>query len=418
MVNLAPPLGIKPVRQIRSHRQCAVLENRTVSQAIPSIATSGNELAFTSMVFQAVFLSRILFYHVDTNTRSLAMECTLPPVGVDVSKATLDLQFSTQSQRRFRRRIANTIAGFEEAEAFFVQQGASRVHLCMEATSTYADAAAAFFARRGHVVSIIKPNLLVAFRKTEAVRSKTDALDAMLLARFCEQKRPRAWIEPSLAMRTLQTLLARYDDLEQMIQQERNRLENGRLDEVIREGIMAHMEWMRQQQRAIKERAIAHVKEQQELTEPFWWICSITGIGELSAMRALGLVETLHRFKSARQLAAFVGVTPRERQSGTSVNGKPVMSREGVPAARKWLYMCALVAKRHDPDMRQWAQELEARGKTAKQILVAVMRKLLHIIYGVLTSKQPYDRTKAFPSHGSAVVQLVLPEEAMTTHAA
>jgi transposase len=108
----------------------------------------------------------------------------------------------------------------------------------------------------------------------------------------------------------------------------------------------------------------------------------------------------VRRFKSAKALAAFVGVTPKQKQSGTSVNGRTTISRAGHAAARKALYMPGLVAKHHNPVIVAMAKRLQSRGMAPKAIVGASMRRLVHLIYGVINSGKRFDM--AIPMRGLA----------------
>lgn len=326
------------------------------------------------------------------------MTTPLTPIGIDVSKLTLDLHLGTHKAARFRLRVPNTLSGFEQVLAWFESMGAEQVHVCLEATGTYGDGIATFLHHKGFLVSVINPARLKAFRESEGTRGKTDHQDAWLLARFCQEKQPAPWQPMSDEMQQVQTLLTRYDDWELMIQQERNRLENQRLDEQTRHEIEEHMALMRARQQQIKERLTTWLTEHETLALDVELLSSIKGIGFLSAARLLLVIQSVTRFATASQLAAFVGVTPRAYQSGSSIRKAAAMDRKGSPQVRKWLYMCAIVAKTHDPGMRRWAEQLASRGKKGKQILVAIMRKLLHIAYGVLKTRQSYDIHRAFPA--------------------
>ena len=113
----------------------------------------------------------------------------------------------------------------------------------------------------------------------------------------------------------------------------------------------------------------------------------------------MSVLVDIKRFESVEQVVAFAGLDPCEQQSGTSVHGQSRISKQGSGQVRKWLYQCALVMKRWDQDVKQWADQLRARGKAKKQVIVAVMRKLLHIIYGVWKSGMDYNARLSFPSH-------------------
>ena len=326
-------------------------------------------------------------------------------IGIDVSKATVDVQVGTSKQRGQHARFATTETGLQQMHAWLCQQGAQGGHACLEATGTYSDPVALFSHQQGYQVSVVNPARVHAFRQSEGISTKTDRLDAWILACFCQQKQPALWQPPSPEQQQLKVLVARLDDLLQMQQQERNRLENQRLDPQSRQEIQEHLAYLAERLTGIKKRMEALSKEQTQLKEDEARLCSIVGIGQLSALRLLSVLGEPGTFVSARAFASYSGVTPTEHQSGTSVHAPSQMRRAGHREIRRWLYMCALVFLRRDPACQQWFQQLLARGKCKMQAVVAVMRKLSHIIYGVFTSQQDYDRAKAFP--------LWLPEQAL-----
>ena len=113
------------------------------------------------------------------------------------------------------------------------------------------------------------------------------------------------------------------------------------------------------------------------------------------------IFQDLTPYSHSKALAAFVGVTPKHRLSGTSVKGRTIISRAGHTAARKALYMPGLVAKRHNPVIAAMAKRLEARGMTPKAIVGASMRRLIHMIYGVLKSETQFNAE--IPMRGLAI---------------
>lgn len=321
------------------------------------------------------------------------------PVGIGVSKKTLDVHYSRETAARFRLRVSNDPQGFGQLDAWLLSFGApmEQLHVCLEATATSSDGVAHFLQARGSRLSLINPKRLVAFRQSEGRLRKTDRGDARLLARYCAEKEPLAWIPPSPASAQLQVLMRRLEDLEKMRRQERNRQENQRLTTAIIAEIEEHVCWLDQPITQLKQQLRTLIKADATMKGTFHLLCSITGIGEKTAWLLMSELGDLHRFASARQVAAFVGVTPSQHESGTSVHKRGKIDRMGSSQLRKTLYLCAMSAQRFDPAMQAWSEALKARGKAPKQILVAIMRKLLHIATGVLKRRQPYDRAKAFP---------------------
>lgn len=338
------------------------------------------------------------------------MDKTLTPIGIDVAKLTLDVRvFLPEPATGPFKRFANQEQGLAQLQEWLLRQGYQQVHACLEATSTYSDLVAEFLYAQGHQVSLANPARVAAFRTSEGIRTKTDRHDALLLARFCAQKRPALWCPTPPAVHQLQVLLAHLDDLQAMRQQERNRLENLRLDALTRQSLLEHIGWLQTQIELTLQRAQALVEQTSELAGPCAHLDSIPGIARLTAMRLYSVFFDLQRFSRAPKLVAHAGLCAADENSGTSVHRRASISKVGNAQIRKWLYMSALSLMRYDPDVGRWAGELKARGKSNKVILVAIMRKLLHIVHGVLKSGQDYDPHKAFPSHAVPSLQEVMP---------
>ena len=124
---------------------------------------------------------------------------------------------------------------------------------------------------------------------------------------------------------------------------------------------------------------------------------SIPGIGRTTVAKALAYAGDVRRFDSAKALAAFIGVTPRQRLSGTSVRGRTMLSRTGHKALRNALYMPGLVARRHNAALKAFGDRLALTGLAPKAVIGAVMRKLAHLIYGVIKSGRPFNMQLAMP---------------------
>jgi transposase len=357
---------------------------------------------------------------------TLCMSDLLPVVGIDVSKATLDAHWGSQKGKRYQARFSNDGSGLESLQAWILQHHVTQVHCCLEATATYSDAVATFCFAHGHLTSVIAPHKLHAFRTSEGVLSKTDQIDARLLSCYGEQKHPAAWHPVSASAQQLKRDLDRLDEVKAMHRQEKNRLENQRLDAQARERIQAHLTWLEEEiarWNELLETRFAHAYEQeqdlasapvppQSMPEkrakrsqkkpmniaPVDTFMQIVGIGRLSALRMHAVFATMQEATSSEQMASYFGVVPHQHESGTSVKGK-TRRRGGNQHARAWLYMCALSSQRFDPDMKQWAGELQARGLCKKAVIVAVMHKLVRILFGLFKTNAPYDATKAFPLH-------------------
>lgn len=333
---------------------------------------------------------------------------SLTPVGIDVSKLTLDVSVCWQG-KWIHTKVSNTAEGYESLQRWMQKRKLGSIHACLEATGTYSDGIALFLFEHGSAVSVINPARMAAFRQSEGIRTKTDRQDAKLLVRYCHQKQPALWKPTAQQVQQLQVLLLRQEQLHKMKQQEQNHLENGRLDPLTREQIQTHLQQIEAQLSEIEQRSVSLVETQDDLQERCDLLTSIPGIGALTARRLMGVIAEIERFESASQLVAYAGLAPVEKSSGTSVRGKGGISKTGQIWLRKWLYMSGMRVKSCSKEFEQWEQQLKARGKTGKVIVVAMMRKLLHVIYGVWKSGRPYDASKAFPAYSAPAVLGAVP---------
>jgi len=314
-------------------------------------------------------------------------------VGIDVSKHKLDV--CVARGEKFKSKVVkNTPAGHQQLLAWLGERDLpAATPVVLEATGPYSEAAAIALSDGGWRVSVVNPARVKGFAQSELSRNKTDAADAKLLARFAQRSELTPWVAPSPAVRELHALVERLTALQQMRQQEKNRLEGLGPDAPTRVVSMVkeHIRWLTRQIEALEREIHDHIDGHPELRRDAELIRSIPGCGDKLAAQFLAYVGDARRFKSAKALAAYIGVTPRQRLSGTSVRGRTVLSRTGHADARKALYMPGVVAKRHNPVIRVLAKRLEQRGLAPKAIVGASMRKLVHMIYGVLKSGQMFD---------------------------
>jgi transposase len=229
-------------------------------------------------------------------------------------------------------------------------------------------------------------------------RTKTDKADAQLIARFCRMHQPPAWSPPAPELRELQALrelplVRRLEALEQMRQMEENRLETGLESATVRAQVQEHIAYLQGQIEAVRVLIRSHIDQHPTLQSQRDLLTSIPGIADTTAALLLAELGAVKRFQSARQVAAFAGLVPRLRQSGSSVRGRSCLSKAGSPRLRKSLYFPALTALQWNPSIRAMGERLRARGKSKMLIVGAAMRKLLHLAFGVLKSGRTFDPT-------------------------
>lgn len=314
-------------------------------------------------------------------------------VGIDVSKSKLDVCVLKGAKVKTKV-FKNTGVGHAELIEWLRQRELlASTPVVLEATGPYSEAVAIALSDAGWAVSVVNPARIAGFAKSELTRNKTDKADARLIAKFGQRADLDIWVAPSPATRQLRALVDRLQALIDMRQQEKNRLEA--LDHgtptTVRRMVDEHIEWLNHQIRKVQSEIDDHIDGNPELRLDAELIESIPGIGRRAAAQFLAYIGDVRRFHNAKALAAFIGVTPRQKQSGSSLNGRSRLSKAGHAAARKALFMPGMVAKRYNPVVVAMAKRLEARGLTAKAIVGASMRRLVHLIYGVLKSGQPFD---------------------------
>ena len=322
-------------------------------------------------------------------------------VGIDVSKKKLDLVLVRAGKSKSKV-FANSAAGYAELRRWLLERGCTwqATHVCLEATGPYSEALALALVDTRWKVSVVNPARIKGFAQGELARNKTDQADAALLARFCAAMKPELWEPPSAAQRQLRGWVDRLQALKDMRQQELNRLEALAAIEhaELKAHVQAHVAWL-EQHIALLERDIDdHIDRHPGLKNDARLLETIPGLGATTTAKLLAYAGDVRRFRSAKALTAFIGVCPRQRLSGTSVRGRAMMSRSGHKALRHALYMPSLVARHHNQALKAFADRLASRGMAPKAVIGAVMRKLTHLIYGVIKSGMPFDIMRAMPS--------------------
>lgn len=317
------------------------------------------------------------------------MERTI--LGIDVSKATLDVVLLRPNQNPQAARYTNTLAGFQKLDKWLRKRKAGWVHACLEATGLYGDDVALFLHDAGHTISVVNPVRIKKYAESQLQRNKTDRLDAAIIADFCLKQQPPAWTPPDPAWRELRALARHLLDLKDMRQQEVNRLEAGVTSQTVQQVLVEHIAFLDQHIAALEQQVHDHIDRHPSLKHQRDLLDSIPGIGTLTAALLLAEIADFRRFDHAGQVVAFAGLNPRHRTSGSSVHGQTRLSKVGSPTVRRILYFPAISARRHNPLIAPWCDHLAARGKTKMQIIGAAMRKLLVLAYGVLKSGQPFD---------------------------
>ena len=310
-------------------------------------------------------------------------------LGIDIAKRKFDLAVLNNGKIRSKV-FENTLEGYEALLDWLATQGYAReeLHACMEATSVYYEKLATFLHDAGIRVSVVNPLQIKAFGESLLTRQKTDRADAVLIARFAEQQSPMLWQPASREIRELQRLLARLEAVQQMSVQEQNRKHEAEGEAL--ESVLRILKQLKAEEEKLRQMIRNHIDQNPNLREQHALLTSIPGVGDQVSSHFMAWLRP-ERFDDARQAVAFVGLSPRHRESGDSVRGKSRLSKVGHARLRKILYFPAMSAIRYNTAAKALAERLTASGKSGKVVIGAVMRKMIHWMFGVLKSGQAFD---------------------------
>jgi transposase len=309
-------------------------------------------------------------------------------LGIDIAKQKFDVALLVDGKTKHKT-CKNSAEGFETLMIWLERQGIQKVHACLEATGNYGEDLAIYLHEAGHTVSIVNPARIKGFGQSELIRTKTDKIDAALIARFCLAMKPGSWTPPSPDIRYMKALVRRVDSLIDMRSQEKNRLStaHGHVIVLIKE----HIAYLDQEIEKIRKQIADLIGRNPQLKQRKELLDSIPGIGKATIPHLLAELNDLDKFTHVREMVAFIGLAPKETLSGSSIKGKPRLCKIGHARLRKALYMPALVSIQCNPVMIAFYNRLKEKGKNGKVIVCAIMRKLVHVIFGVLKSGKKYD---------------------------
>ncbi|WP_353274321.1 IS110 family transposase [Wolbachia endosymbiont (group B) of Hofmannophila pseudospretella] len=317
-------------------------------------------------------------------------------LGIDISKDRFDVFLSFTSKKGKRetkkRNFKSDDSGFQGLLDFLQKHNVEQVTICMEATGCYSEALAEFLHNAGYFVSVVNPYCIKSYARSKLVRQKNDQSDAEIIADYCQRQEPTRWTPPSSEKKKLKHLYRCSAALKNELTLVNNHLENKeRLPEKVVnvwENLSVNIE---QSIETIKNSIHELLKQHKELLEDFQLLLTVQGIGKESAVAILAEISDIKVFINARQLASYAGTIPRNITSGSSVYAKPRLSKSGSQTLRKAMYFPAIVSKKHNPIIMTFCKRLKEKGKHNMAIVGAAMRKLLHIVFGVLSSRKAFD---------------------------
>lgn len=296
-------------------------------------------------------------------------------VGIDVSKRKLDLTLYPQ---RYYEEYSNDVTGFKE---IFKALGGYEVELIVfESTGGYEIPASYFLVEQGFPVSIINPNRIKSYAKAKNQKCKTDKMDSSLISEFAFQIQPERINLISLEARELKELVLRRKQLLDNISMEESRLETI-VSKVLVKDLKQHIEQLSKRLKKIEQLISKKIESNPEWNEKKELLKQVSGIGEVASNFLIAELPELGTLSSS-EISGLLGVAPVNRDSG-SKSGKRFI-QGGRANVRKTLYMATLVATRFNPKIKEFYLRLREKGKPAKLVLTACMRKFIVILNAIV----------------------------------
>ena len=320
--------------------------------------------------------------------------------GIEVSAQELVVALHREGEGKALKTFPNTPAG-HQAIIRYLSAAGRRVRVCLESTGLYGLDLALALHQAGTEVMVANPRAVRHFAEALMKRSKNDRLDAGVLLEFAARMPFQAWQAPATAALQLHALARRLQALTEMQTAEKSRLDaiqaTGTTPAALRRDLERSLRSLRRAIARLSGAAVKIIDQDKELRLRFDLLLSVRGsIAATSAIQILAELAVVSPDLDVRQWVAYTGLDPRQCSSGSSVHKKVRISKAGNAHLRRALYMPALVALRHQPNLRTFYQHLRAQGKHKMVALVAVMRKLLHAIYGMFKHQQPFDGSKVY----------------------
>jgi transposase len=313
-------------------------------------------------------------------------------VGIDISKESFDVALPLSEKAGYQHlKFTNTAAGYKK----FCSQLPTTSQCVMEASGVYYLPLAVYLHQQGIQVSVVNPLTIKRFAQMRLMRAKTDKKDATIIAEYGKLETPALWQPRPKHMWQMQQLQALQDSFTGQLTRLTNQQKTFQSSGI--ENKFAHHLLDKEINHLEKQLALLQA-ELEQLTNTFHQdlfarLQTIKGIGKRAAMTLILITDGFTRFDNSKQLCAYVGLSPRVFESGTSVKGKAKICKMGMSRMRKLLYLCAMRARSCNKACQEMFERLKQRGKNGKLALVAIANKLLRQAFAIGTSKLNYQES-------------------------
>jgi transposase len=309
--------------------------------------------------------------------------------GIDISKAFFDV-FVISEQQTACRRFSNNPLGFDALENWLDRECAC----VMEVTGVYYMRLALYLYGKGFKVSVVNPLIIKRYSQMRLTRAKTDKADARLIAEYASSQDLACWTPAEQYLITLSQLDSISEQLSKQHTALTNQLEafsqSGMLEKDTKKILLAGVHFNERQQAAVENKIIVLI--QSHHAQLMQSLITIPGLGKKTVAMLIVLTGGFTRFRSSKQLAAYVGLAPRIFESGSSVKGRARLCKMGTARIRALLYVCAWSAKRCNKACRELYERLVAKGKAKKLAMIAVANKLLKQAFAIAGSGNHYQQ--------------------------
>lgn len=322
-------------------------------------------------------------------------------LGVDVAQKELvvtlgrlnaDLSIELYSSRVFR----NTTTGIGSLIKWVkkLTNSETPVQYVMEATGVYHQKLAYYLDEHGFEVSVVMPNKISNYMRTLENKTITDKTSSEAIAQFGLERKLDHWHRPAQVYKKLQQLTRERDQIvtervmvKNMLHAEQSEAEPNP-SSVSR--LKARIQFLNKQELQVKKEIDLCVESNSELKKDVKNICTIPGVGQLTAVIVLAETNGFNLIRNKKQLTSYAGLDVKEKLSGTSVKGKSRISKKGNTALRKAMHLPSLSAIKHEERFKEVFVRLVSRHGIKMKAVVAVQRKLLELIYLVHKNKTIY----------------------------